>query len=311
MTAHDVFHEGERAVQARAGEQAAARRNGRAISEVIAPGALQFLADQRVIAIASESAEGIWGSLWFGRPGFIRPESGSVVTVALSGELTSEADPVFAAMRPGGELGMLVIDLDSRRRLRVNGTVHSLSREAVVVAVRETFPNCPKYVQRRRIVETIERRRAEPAASGAALDGPRRALAERTDTVFVASRHPERGLDMSHRGGEPGFVRVLDDRTLRVPDYAGNSMFQTFGNITVDPRVGAVLTDFERGRLVSLTGRARVIHEAEDRGQPTGGTGRYWELEVDRWQDIAMPTAYRWDLVERSRFNPPARAVSG
>jgi hypothetical protein len=140
--------------------------------------------------------------------------------------------------------------------------------------------------------------------SGYTIDDERRTLVERADTAFVGSLHPSRGVDASHRGGEPGFIHVLDAETLRVPDYAGNSMFLTLGNFEVDPRASLAVVDFDRARVVSFSGRARLRFTGELPGHPTGGTGRYWELSVREWVEFDLPLAMRWDLLDSSPFNP-------
>jgi hypothetical protein len=67
------------------------------------------------------------------------------------------------------------------------------------------------------------------------------------------------GVDVSHRGGKPGFVRLDDDCTLIVPDFSGNCQFNTFGNLELNPRAGMLFVDFDRGNLLYLTGTAEVI----------------------------------------------------
>jgi hypothetical protein len=139
--------------------------------------------------------------------------------------------------------------------------------------------------------------------SGRELDEERRALVERADTAFVGSLHPTRGVDASHRGGAPGFIHVVDTTTLRVADYPGNGMFMTLGNFEIDSRASLAVLDFERGRVVSFSGSARLRFEVEDPQHPTGGTGRYWDLAVREWVQCDLPTA-GWQLIDRSPFNP-------
>src|SRR5262249_49525635 len=174
------------------------------------------------------------------------------------------------------------------------------------IGVREVFPNCPKYIQRRAPVAGGATSAPAAPERGVSLDAERRAFLARADTLFVASFHPTRGVDVSHRGGAPGFVRVVDDRTLRVPDYPGNGMFQTLGNFEVAPRAGLVAVDFERRRLLSLTGTVSVSFGAEDPAHPSGGTGRSWSLVVAEWLEFAAPVGLGFRLVERSPFNPPS-----
>jgi hypothetical protein len=129
-------------------------------------------------------------------------------------------------------------------------------------------------------------------------------LLERVDTAFVGSVHEARGADVSHRGGAPGFIKVVDATTLRVPDYPGNSMFMTLGNFAVDPRASLAAVDFEHGRVVSFSGHARVHFETDNPSHPTGGTGRYWEFDIHKWVAFDLPAAVRWELRDASPYNP-------
>ena len=89
-------------------------------------------------------------------------------------------------------------------------------------------------------------------------------------------------------------------------------MFQTLGNFEVDPRAGLALIDFERRRVLSLTGRVATVFGEEDPHHPTGGTGRYWTFTIARWTEFSLPLPMRWTLVDRSPLNPgsaPRRAT--
>jgi uncharacterized protein len=308
---HDAYHRGEIAVQERAGERAIAERRAAIIAARLADGARAFLAEQSVVAVAAEGPDGSpLTSLWCGEPGLLRADdSGEHVELAAEHDFTLPDDVVRPQVRVGAALGLLVIDLSTRRRLRINGAVTRVDAHGVGLRVRETFGNCIKYIQRREL--TAERRTAPDeqrdnvVAAGRVLDAERRAFISRADTLFVGSVHGERGIDVSHRGGEPGFVHIDDDATLRIPDYSGNSMYQTFGNFEVDSRAGVAVIDFERRRVLSIAGRASTSFGVEDPRHPTGGTGRYWTLMVERWVDHALPRALSWTLVDRSPFNPP------
>lgn len=306
MTTRGPFHEGELAVQERTGERAMGARNGALLRDFLTPAACRFVAQQRTVAAALLDALGRpRATLWASEPGFVRCEHGRVVEIARSVTAGSIDDPTSAGLTPGAGIGLLAIDLGSRRRLRINGRIQSADDETLALEVHESFPNCPKYIQQRELIETASSRSApEPVLAGALLGAEQRALVELADTAFVASLHPERGLDASHRGGAPGFIRALDERTLRFPDYPGNSMFQTLGNFEIDPRAGVVVVDFERGRLLSLTGDVKTFYGREHAAQPSGGSGRYWELAVQHWFSYPLSARLGWRLLEPSPFNP-------
>ncbi len=296
-----VFHEGERQVQARAGVEAESRSLGRGISRAIPDGAGPFLEAQRIAVLAGVDPDGrVWASLIIGNPGFITsPDSR---TLRLAAGLTA-ADPLSAALSPDRPLGVLVLDPERRRRLRVNGRVTNARADAIEIRTEEVFGNCPKYIQARAPEGEPQHRRIDTARRSRELTSEQRRVLGHADTFFIASVHDGTGADASHRGGQPGFVRVLDDRTLRVPDYSGNNMFQTLGNIAADPRVGLLFVDFDTGTTIQLTGRARILWEPEA-FTDLPGAQRALDVEIDEVVEIAGRGPIGWRFLEYSPFNP-------
>jgi predicted pyridoxine 5'-phosphate oxidase superfamily flavin-nucleotide-binding protein len=291
------FHEGELEAQRRAGETAAAARNGKAIGDEIMPGALKFIAQQRLAAVATIDPGGdVWASLLFGGPGFLAPTDRRHVDVDLERVQVDAGDPLWSNLRGDPRVGMLLIEFETRRRLRINGRAAWSRPGLLQLTVEEAYPNCPQYIRRRHLRAAAPGMEAPPAAgdsTGIALRPDQVRWIASADTLFVASAHATRGADVSHRGGGPGFVSVVDDRTLRVPDYAGNGMFNTLGNLTLDPRAGLVLPAFESGRTLQLVGRAEVRWEGRD-GARSGGDGRCWDFHVNQWREATVPSAPRW-----------------
>jgi uncharacterized protein len=280
------FHEGELAVQRRAGVERSAAQVGRIIGASIPPEFAAFVERQLfAVAAAPDGAGRVWATLLVGGVGF--------ATVPDERRLLLAVEPFAPA---GAPAGILFIETNTRSRIRLNGTAEPVA-EGVLVTVDEAFGNCPKYIQRRLPVERLEPP-AEPAERfGATLDERQRAVVGQADTLFIATMHPQRGADASHRGGRPGFVSVAGDgASLRFPDYPGNRMFQTLGNITVQPRAGLLFVDWETGAALALTGRAQVVWD---------GAERHVEFAIDevRERERAMPA--RWQLIEPSRLNPP------
>jgi predicted pyridoxine 5'-phosphate oxidase superfamily flavin-nucleotide-binding protein len=319
-----VFHEGELAAQRATGERALAERNARMMAGAVPPAPAAFLAQQRMLVLASaDEAGAMWASLVFGEAGFASAAGGETVTIDRTRCQIAPADALLGNLRVGGMLGLLAIELGSRRRYRVNGWVAALDDERIDLAVHEAFVNCPKYIQRRHLreIDTPSPERTL-VASGTFLDSEREARIRRADTMFVASRHPGRGADASHRGGAQGFLQVRDERTIRIPEYAGNGLYNTLGNLLVSDRAGLAIVDFDDGRVIQLTGSATVVlnapPEAHERAtgdpgkSPKGGapglagaaTGRYWDFQVARWTELALPRTFRWELIDRSPFNP-------
>jgi predicted pyridoxine 5'-phosphate oxidase superfamily flavin-nucleotide-binding protein len=305
MSHADIYHAGEIAVQERAGERSIAQRRGRMIGDRLVEGARAFLSRQGVAAVGAAAPDGtLWASLWCGAEGFLRSDDdGECLEFISSLDHTLGVDPVRPLIHAGAPLATLVIDLITRQRLRINGIVTRADAAGLELRAREVFGNCNKYIQRRQRSDDLVASEVAPVAQGHALDVERREFIARTDTAFVASIHRERGLDVSHRGGQPGFMWVEPDGVLRMPDYPGNSMFQTLGNFDGDTRAGLALVDFERRRVLALTGNAVAAFGAEDPRHPTGGTGRYWSFTMVRWVEFPLPRI-RWTLIDRSPFNP-------
>ena len=311
MKERNPFHDGERYMQERAGERETALRNGVLVGEAIPPRAILFLSQQRMLAIGSVDERGtVWASVLLGAQSFVSSSDGRSVVIDRTRVHATGDDPLWSNLRVGEDVGLLAIDLESRRRLRMNGMVDGVTDRRIEVSIRDAYPNCPKYIQRRHVREDPGARPIDqqPLAHGRFLDEVRSRVVERADTLFVASRHPTRGVDISHRGGAPGFVRVLNATELRLPDYRGNSMFNTLGNFVVDNRAGLVVLDFDRRRLLQMTGTVVVrFDEEEHPRQPTGGTGRYWDFHVGCWLELPVAMPIAWDLLDSSAYNPIPR----
>ena len=306
MYATSPYHDGELLVQQRTGEELQAKQNAGVISDRIIPGAIPFLAQQSMVVLGSVDADqNVWASVLFGRPGFVSAADDRAVDFDLSQAGYDEHDPFWANIAGDPRVGMLAIELATRRRLRVNGNLTRVNDEKLRLDVIEAYPNCPQYIQRRHIAQLWgESRNGIEPRSGGILSPPQRASLGAADTFFVASAHPERGVDVSHRGGNPGFVEVLDERTLRVPDYAGNSMFNTLGNFVANPRAGLLFIDFDANRTLQLVGTPEIRWELDESSDRTGGTRRYWDFTVERWLERGLPYHIEWELLDYSPLNP-------
>ncbi|MBV7536849.1 pyridoxamine 5'-phosphate oxidase family protein [Duganella sp. sic0402] len=299
------FHPGEREAQRLAGETAIADRNIVVLSDRVIAGARPFIAKQFMAVLGSVDAQGkVWASLLFGKPGFLHTEDGSSIIIDVPDKERDHSDPLWNNLASNQDLGMLFIELGSRRRYRVNGMLNRLDKRGAEVAIREAYPNCPKYIQRRQLRALGEPLLPVQTAHGTVLRGTVENLIQQADTLFLASRHASSGADASHRGGKPGFIHQVDDSTLRIPDYDGNSLFNTLGNFHIDPHAGLCIPDFANGQLLQLTGTAKVLWHQDDPHNETGGTKRYWEFKVERWILRDTPQKLEWEYLDASPFNP-------
>ncbi len=248
------FHEGELEVQRRVGVALNAERIGRSIHATIPPLARQFALERPFAVLGAAEAEGrVWASLLRGAPGFLTVPAEDRLHIAAR---LDDDDPLAEALAGETDVGLLLIDPATRRRMRLNGRARPDGAAGLEVTTREVYANCPKYIWPREVALPGVAARGVRRASS--LDaGQMRRLAD-ADTLFLASRHPAAGADVSHRGGPRGFVHVTAPDRLVMPDYSGNMMFNTLGNLAADPRVGLLLVDFERGGTLQLSGRARI-----------------------------------------------------
>lgn len=295
------FHDGEVLIQEQVGEREAAILNGRSIATRIPAAARLFLSRQRICVLASTAADGDpWATFVTGPPGFA---SVSEDLTILDLAVTRERAPPLRSLKAGDPIGLLFIELATRRRLRINGFIARINITGLRIAVQEAFPNCPTYIQRREIESVNSPLPGMPLESGTELTDTAVQWIQGADTVFVASGHPDGRLDASHRGGNPGFVRIRDGALL-IPDYPGNSLFNTFGNFALNPRAGLTFLDFDHARQLQLTGQVALHFGVTEETELTAGTGRWWTFRPQRW--IASPWNARlsWRYIDASPFNP-------
>ncbi|MFG3496003.1 pyridoxamine 5'-phosphate oxidase family protein [Streptomyces sp. NPDC047928] len=294
-------HEGEQAVQRRANEGHAGWGSPMFGDEIL-PGFDQFMLQQRMLIIGGADGDGaVWASVLHGEHGFIRTLDRH--TIGIGAELPP-GDPLSGAFEATRDIGMLVIEPQTARRIRINGVAR---RDGSTLRVRteQVLGNCPKYLQLRMPAEDGPAAAAPVPRTSDTLDAGQRKWIETADTFFIGSRAPEHGADASHRGGEPGFVAVTGPRQLTWPDYLGNSFYMTLGNLQLDPACGLLFIDWERGDTLQLTGTARI--DWDERGKAAfPGALRTVVFDVERVVHTAGVLPLRWEYAAPSPYNPPA-----
>lgn len=274
MAAQTGFHDGELAVQDRAGVLAQAARLGGAMLDTpdMNDGMSAFLAARDFAVLTARDKDGrLWTSPLFSTPGFLQARDRELRVRALP----SPGDPLggLVADQP---VGMLAIEFSTRRRVRVNGILTHVGEAGVQISVDQAYGNCPKYIHPRRL-EHVDNA-PQPVEHSSTLSAEHQRLIANADTFFLGTIHPTRGADASHRGGPPGFVHVDGDR-LWWPDYPGNNMFNSFGNLAVDPTAALLFIDFDTGATLHVSGKAAV--EWVTPSDIDGGTGRRVNLTVE------------------------------
>ena len=304
------WHAGERAVQRAVGVAAQMEAVGRRTIRRFMPDQHRaFFAALRFVVVGAVDAEGRpWASIVSGPPGFVTSPTPQSLRIAAR---PGAGDPVQQAIAVGAPLGLLGIDLTTRRRNRANGRVAAADDDGFSLAVEQSFGNCPQYIQRREYHGRFAD--APPCAEPLGeLDAAARTLIGRADTCFVASAGPagsdERGsVDVWHRGGMPGFVAIGGDGALVVPDYRGNRYFNTLGNLAVNPRAGLLFVDFAGGDLLQLTGTTEIVWNGPElRAHP--GAERLWRFTPSSGHRLRGGFSLRLEFRE---FSPMSLAVGG
>jgi predicted pyridoxine 5'-phosphate oxidase superfamily flavin-nucleotide-binding protein len=297
------WHEGEIRLQRSVGVAARMEEVGRrTIRDHLTDQHRAFFLQLPFAVIGAVDAGGdVWATLRAHRPGFLSSPDPRHLAVALPRE---PLDPADGGMEDGVAVAMLGIELSTRRRNRVNGTIRRAGPDRFIVAVEQTFGNCPRYIERRdfAFVRDPDTRSDRPPVALQRLDDRARAAIARADTFFVASyaewRGGHRQVDVSHRGGSPGFVRVDSGRAdsgdaLTIPDYAGNLYFSTLGNIAINPKAGLAFVDFDSGDLLQMTGDAELQSDGPDIASFKGAE-RLWRFYPRRIVRRPQALPLRW-----------------
>ncbi|WP_415400893.1 pyridoxamine 5'-phosphate oxidase family protein [Tateyamaria sp. SN3-11] len=217
--------------------------------------------------------------------------------------------PAFEALALGQAVGVVGLDLSNQRRNRMHGKVTAIDDGSVTITVVQSYGNCPKYINLREISE-----REHPIAEGEVeerdvLNAYDTSLIKAADTFLIASYvqdgsgAPYEGVDVNHRGGQPGFVSVDGPSQITIPDYRGNNLFNTFGNLLLNPDAGLLFIDFDTGDQLHLHGKASLIQNAEEVAQ-TPGALRLLRIQINSVRRVTKAMSLRWSFVEHSPVNP-------
>lgn len=293
------WHAGERQLQDHTGVAARMDLVGRKVIRDYMPDQhREFFAQLPFLVAGAVDAQGDpWAGILEGEPGFAASPDPHTLRIAA---MPDTDDPLRAGLGPGKAVGLLGIELHTRRRNRMNGRIQAWDGKRFDVVVAQSFGNCPQYIQSRDFYfsRSPSLRFAAALPGQAGLDAAARALIAASDTFFVASYVDRedgdggRSVDVSHRGGKPGFVRV-DGDVLTIPDFSGNRFFNTLGNLVANPVAGLLFIDFERGDVLQLTGRAEVVLDGPEIAQFEGAE-RLWRVHVRRVVRRPGALALRW-----------------
>ena len=306
----DAFHAGEQALQARVGLRERMAAIGPLVLRDHMPDPHRELFEKLpTLLLGALDGQGQpWATMLAGPPGFVHTPDAQQMHIDTAPDA---ADPVLAQLAEqgrGAPVGVLGLEPHTRRRNRMNGTVAAFGAHGLSIAVVQSFGNCPKYIQARAPgLRAVVNARKPGQALGPALDAQAIARVRQADTLFIASASAAQpggarneGVDVSHRGGEPGFVQVQETTekgvvgvVLRLPDYPGNQFFNTLGNLALHPQAGLLIVDYDEGGLLHIAAHAQLLWDDAARA-PWPGAQSVLQLTVQHalWRPQVVP--WRW-----------------
>ena len=215
----------------------------------------------------------------------------------------------------GSKIALLGLQLSTRRRNRLNGLILHNRGGVIRVQVEQSYGNCPQYIHPR---DTLPRDVAPALPASSITNSNVKAqyaqsneltkkdalLVAQADTFYIASRHseftadPRQGLDVSHRGGKNGFIKV-DGDTLLFPDFSGNKFFNTLGNIESDGRVGLCFVDDNNGDILLVNGKASILWSHPKLAAFTGAE-RFVQVVIQNVTRVFAIYPFKHPIIERS-----------
>jgi len=296
------FHAGEKAVQERLGVRDIEDWARKVVRPYLPEPHRAFHTALPFLVVAARDAAGRpWATLLTGQDGFITSPNENSLAI---GAKPVPGDALEGALVAGAELGILGIELATRRRNRVNGHILGDGSGLLEFAVDQSFGNCPQYIRERQWHRIEGGKAGKPARSSHLTPSQREWIAS-ADTFFIASGHRGEGesatfgMDASHRGGDPGFVSVEGEMRLVFPDYAGNNHFNTIGNLVLDSRAGYLFVDFETGGLLQLTGRTTIDWDSSAVTRVPGAR-RLVAFDIEEIVELPAAISLRWDASAES-----------
>ncbi|GGG09561.1 hypothetical protein GCM10011344_07690 [Dokdonia pacifica] len=304
-----ILNEGEKTVQRLAGvEKEGARVARLAIKNRITPGLFPYIQGLPLAFVGSTDAKGqLWSSLLIGDIGFIEVPHIHEVRFHIPKIKSDTSDIFFKNSVTNASVGIMFKDPSERIRYRVNGTVIEATEEIIRIKVIEAYGNCPKYIQACNISDIESTSYSDTTSiQDQALGNYEKEWIRNADTFYIATRGLDGRADASHRGGNPGFVEIMPDGTLKIPDYYGNNMFNSLGNIYENPNTGLLFVNFESGETLQITGKGKILFDQTTPGdiEKSGSTGRFWLFSPKQWIYTKNHHKAQWDFIDYSPYNP-------
>lgn len=279
-----------------------------------------------------------WTTVWGGQRGLSQPLAEGIIGIKTP--ITGKYDPVVEELvgreatgevvRQEGKGKMvsgLTIDLEARKRVKMHGRMvagalmmredeateakQAVAEVQLVLKIEQSLGNCPKYLNKKAITPAM----SLPKLVAESTMLPQQAidLLRKADLFFISSSQDDIDMDTNHRGGPPGFVRVLSNEAhgsvLVYPEYSGNRLYQTLGNLKINPRAGICVPEFETGDMLYLTGDTEIFVGA-DASKLLPRSNLAVKLAVTSARFVSQALTFRGISGELSPYNPVVRYLA-
>ena len=306
----DLYHAGQLAIQKITGEEEIAKARIPMIETSLHERSIPFIEDQVLAFPGSEDSNGnIWISLLVGERGFISVPSLKEIKFDLSKVTSNRSDIFFKNIETKPTVGLLFHEAARRARYRAWGVARR-EGDQLSFDINMGYKSCPKHIQR----EVIEvPKNSKPISSeyqnGTTLGKSEQEWISNAHTFFIATQTKKGDVEASHKGGSPGFIEIQEDGILRVPDYFGNSIYSTLGNIYENPKAALLFINYKKGETLQITGTAELQFDqnSADDFYKSGETGRFWTFETKQWIRTKGHHNVNTEFIDFSRFNVLSR----
>lgn len=302
------FHEGELRLQDQAGMRAKIDVMTQHLMRDFMPDQhREFFKELEYIFLGTVDQQGFpHATILTGSAGFASSPDPKTLTVKTG---VRQDLPAFDALAIGQPVGVLGLDLSNRRRNRMHGRISAMDELWISINAVQSYGNCPKYINLREIAQRIQSAGPIETAQYAKLAPADVDLIVSADTFFIASYlqdgsdAPYEGVDVNHRGGQAGFVSVDSQFQITIPDYKGNDLYNTFGNLLLNPQAALLFVDFMTGDQLHIHGTASLIEDASVVSRFPGAR-RLLRVEITSVTRKTASTALRWRFIEASPVSP-------
>jgi len=301
-----TFTNGQLAIQKITKEEHIAKMRIPMVKDTLHERFIPFLEYQILAFPGSQDAQGnLWISLLVGERGFIKAPSIHEITFDISKITSNKNDIFFKNIETNATVGLLFHEAARRARYRAWGNA-TKKDNLLSFNINMGYPSCPKHIQE----EIIQLPENSPTVTsktekGTTLNGLEKEWIANAHTFFITTQTKKGDIEASHRGGNPGFIEVLENGHLRVPDYLGNSMFSTLGNIYENPKAALLFVDYKKGQTLQLSGLATLEFDqhSDNDFHKSGETGRFWTFETKQWIKTLNHHQVINEFLEFSPFN--------